>query len=199
MMETTLQQGKAIIFSAPSGAGKTTIVQHLVKDCNFNLSFSVSATSRDIRKGEVDTRDYYYFSVEEFKTKIANNEFFEWQEVYANNYYGTLKTEIDRIWASGKHVIFDVDVVGGMNLKKIFGNKALSIFVKPPSKAMLEQRLRTRSTETEESIARRMGKADWELKQASNFDVELLNDVINIAFSEAETTIANFLDTVVSN
>lgn len=190
---TTPQQGKAIIFSAPSGAGKTTIVHHLLDKCNLNLSFSVSATSRAIRGGETNGVDYYYFSVPEFKNKIEHNEFFEWQEVYADNYYGTLKTEIERIWAQGKHVIFDVDVVGGINLKKIFGNAALAIFVTPPSKAMLEQRLRSRSTETEESIARRMGKADWELAQAAYFDVQLLNDDITTALRQAEEIVSVFL------
>ncbi len=191
-METAIQ-GKAIIFSAPSGAGKTTIVHHLLDECNLNLSFSVSATSRAIRTGETEGKDYYYFSVEDFKQKIANNHFFEWQEVYADNFYGTLKTEIERIWEQGQHVIFDVDVVGGINLKKIFGTAALAVFVSPPSKAMLEQRLRLRSTETEESIARRMGKADWELAQAPHFDVNLLNDSIDTALAQAHTLVANFL------
>ncbi len=191
-MEANSLQGKAIIFSAPSGAGKTTIVHYLLKQIP-NLSFSVSATSREKRSGEVDGRDYYFFSVAQFKNQIANNNFFEWQEVYTDNFYGTLKTEIERIWSLGKHVIFDVDVVGGINLKKIFGDSGLAIFVKPPSKAHLEKRLRLRSTETEESIARRMAKADWELEKASEFDFVLLNDNIDHAFEQAIVQVNNFL------
>lgn len=185
-------QGKLIIFSAPSGAGKTTIVHHLLKVFP-TLEFSVSACSRPIRKGETQGVDYYFLSVEEFKNKIANNEFVEWEEVYKDNFYGTLKTEIERIWKKGKHIIFDMDVVGGLNLKKQFGDLALAIFVMPPSIEHLEARLRSRETETPESIARRIGKAENELQTAELFDKIILNDKLENAFEEAEKIVADFL------
>lgn len=185
-------QGKAIIFSAPSGAGKTTIVHHLLS-CNLGLEFSVSACSRAMRKGEVNGVDYYFLSVEEFRKKIANKEFLEWEEVYTDHFYGTLQSEIERIWKKGHHVIFDVDVVGGINLKKIFGPNALSVFVKAPSIAHLEARLKTRSTETPESIARRLGKAEIEMGYAEKFDHILLNDDLQRAFAEAEQVVKQFL------
>lgn len=186
-------EGKAIIFSAPSGAGKTTVVHHLLKN-NPLLEFSVSACSRPKRPGEEDGKDYYFLSVPEFKEHIANGDFLEWEEVYTDNFYGTLRSEIERIWSKGHHVIFDVDVVGGMNLKKHFGKKALSIFVKAPSIEHLEKRLRTRSTETEESIARRMGKAAIEMEYASQFDHVLLNDDLSRALKEAEIVVGEFLN-----
>ena len=142
-----MDKGKVIIFSAPSGAGKTTLVKYLLTCAELNLNFSVSACSRQKRSNEVDGKDYYFFTVEEFKKKISDNEFIEWQEVYKDNYYGTLKSEIERIWQSKRHAIFDVDVQGGINLKKTFGDKALSIFVMPPSIEVLEKRLRRRKTE----------------------------------------------------
>lgn len=185
-------QGKLIIFSAPSGAGKTTIVHHLLKVFP-ELEFSVSACSRPIRKGETHGVDYYFFSVEEFKKKIAAYEFVEWEEVYKNNFYGTLKTEIERIWKKGKHIIFDMDVVGGLNLKKQFGDLALSIFIMPPSIAHLETRLKSRETETPESIRRRIGKAENELKTAQFFDKIILNDQLATACSEAEKIVSNFI------
>lgn len=185
--------GKAIIFSAPSGAGKTTIVHHLLQQ-NLGLEFSISATSRAVRGKEVNGKDYYYLSVAEFKNKIQQGAFLEWEEVYTDNFYGTLQSEIERIWAKGNHVIFDVDVVGGINLKKIFGTQALSVFVKPPCKDTLEKRLRTRSTETEESIARRMAKADWELEHATDFDYVLLNEHLDVACTEAFDVVKKFLD-----
>jgi guanylate kinase len=188
-------KGKAIIFSAPSGAGKTTIVHHLLKS-DLNLEFSVSACSRPIRHNEVHGEDYYFFSVEDFKLKIIRNEFLEWEEVYKDNYYGTLKSEIERIWDLGKHVIFDVDVIGGINLKKYFGKNALSIFVKAPSIAHLEARLKMRETETPESIARRIGKAEKEMSYASQFDYVLLNDDLEKACIEAENVVSNFLNTI---
>lgn len=188
-------KGKAIIFSAPSGAGKTTIVHHLLKE-DLNLAFSVSACSRPRRHNEKEGEDYYFLSVEEFKLKIIRNEFLEWEEVYKDNYYGTLKSEIERIWDMGKHVIFDVDVVGGMNLKKYFGKNALSIFVKAPSIAHLEARLKLRETETPESIARRIGKAEKEMAYATQFDFVLLNDDLGKACREAEVVVSNFLNTV---
>ncbi|MFN3341129.1 MAG: guanylate kinase [Flavobacteriales bacterium] len=186
-------QGKAVIFSAPSGAGKTTIVHHLLS-CNLGLEFSVSACSRAMRKGEANGVDYYFLSVEEFRKKIANNEFLEWEEVYTDHFYGTLQSEIERIWKKGHHVIFDVDVVGGINLKKIFGPNALSVFVKAPSIAHLEARLKTRSTETPESIARRMAKAENEMGYAEKFDHILLNDDLQRAIAEAEQVVKQFLN-----
>ncbi|MBX7094775.1 MAG: guanylate kinase [Flavobacteriales bacterium] len=185
-------EGKCIIFSAPSGAGKTTIVHHLLS-LDLGLEFSVSACSRAMRHNEKNGVDYYFLSVEEFKSKISQNAFIEWEEVYTDNFYGTLKSEIERIWSHGKHVIFDVDVVGGLNLKKAFGHRALSIFVKAPSLAHLEERLKSRSTETPESIARRMGKAEKEMAYSEKFDHVLLNDNLERAFAEAEQVVRNFL------
>ncbi len=185
-------KGKLIIFSAPSGAGKTTIVQHLLKQIS-QLEFSVSATSRPMRKDETHGVDYYFISVEEFKEKIDNKEFVEWEEVYKDNFYGTLKAEIERIWKKGHHIIFDMDVVGGLNLKKLFGEQALAIFVMPPSIQHLENRLKMRETETPESIARRLGKAEVELKTANQFDTIILNDTLEHAFAEAEKVVGAFL------
>jgi guanylate kinase len=185
-------QGKLIIFSAPSGAGKTTIVHHLIKIFP-ELEFSVSACSRPIRKDETYGVDYYFLSVEDFKQKIANNEFVEWEEVYKDNFYGTLKTEIERIWKKGKHIIFDMDVVGGLNLKKQFGDQALAIFVMPPSIEHLEKRLKMRETETPESIARRIGKAANELQTSDLFDKIILNDKLENAFAEAEKMVGEFI------
>lgn len=187
-----MQQGKCIIFSAPSGAGKTTIVHHLLKVFP-QLEFSVSACSRPIRKGETDGKDYYFIGVEGFKKKIQEDAFIEWEEVYTDNFYGTLKSEIERIWKNRHHVIFDVDVIGGLNLKKKFGDKALAIFVMPPSIQHLEERLKQRDTETPESIARRMAKASQELETASQFDVQILNDNLEKALKEAENVVSNFL------
>ncbi|MCT4582214.1 MAG: guanylate kinase [Flavobacteriales bacterium] len=184
---------KAVIFSAPSGAGKTTIVHHLLKTFEA-LEFSISACSRPRRHNERKGKDYHFLSIEDFKAKIANDEFVEWEEVYKDNFYGTLKSEVERIWSEGKTVIFDVDVVGGLNLKKYFGDNALAIFVKPPSIAHLEKRLRTRETETEASIARRIGKAEQELKTAHSFDYVLLNDNLEVAFAEAEKVLTSFLE-----
>ncbi len=185
--------GKLIIFSAPSGAGKTTIVHHLLAKFPDELEFSVSACSRPIRGDEVQGVDYYFMSVEEFKQKIASDEFVEWEEVYKDNFYGTLKVEIERIWAKGMHVIFDVDVVGGINLKKKFGKRALSVFVMPPSIKSLEERLKLRETETPESIARRIGKAEKELKTADQFDKILVNEKLDVAFAGAEKLVKDFL------
>lgn len=191
-MSEQQHSGKAVIFSAPSGAGKTTIVHYLL-ELGLNLEFSVSACTRKRRNGEVDGEDYYFLSVDQFKKKIEDKDFIEWEEVYTDNFYGTLKSEIDRIWALGKHVIFDVDVVGGVNLKKYFGGNALAVFVEPPSVDALEARLRTRETETEESIARRIGKAHQELEMAKQFDYQLLNDNLQNALWEARGLIEGFL------
>ena len=185
-------QGKLIIFSAPSGAGKTTIVHHLLKQ-DLELEFSVSACSRPKRGGEEDGRDYYFLSIEEFKKRIENEEFVEWEEVYDGNFYGTLKSEIGRIWAKGKSVIFDVDVTGGLNLKKKFGEKALAVFVMPPSVGHLETRLKTRQTDTADSITQRVAKAENELKTALEFDVILVNDDLENALKEAEELVKDFL------
>ncbi len=186
-------KGKVIIFSAPSGAGKTTIVHHLLKEFP-QLEFSVSACSRPMRKGETNGVDYYFISVEEFKNKIANNEFAEYEEVYKDNYYGTLKSEIERIWKKGKHIIFDMDVMGGLNLRLQFGDNALAIFVMPPSVEHLESRLKSRETETSESIARRIGKAAQEIKKAELFDKIILNDNLETALKEAEQVVKQFLE-----
>ena len=185
-------EGKCVIFSAPSGAGKTTIVKYLLKQ-NLGLEFSISACSREPRVNEINGNDYHFFSIKDFKNKIENNEFVEWEEVYANNFYGTLKSEIERIWSAGKVVIFDVDVVGGLNLKKIFKDQALAVFVMAPSIEELEKRLRFRSTETEEKIMIRIGKAKQELDKANEFDFILVNENLDIACEEAKERIENFL------
>lgn len=184
--------GKLIIFSAPSGAGKTTIVHHLLNK-QLGLEFSISATTRERRNGEVDGKDYYYLSVDDFKKKIRDDNFVEWEEVYKNNFYGTLKTEVERIWAEGKTVIFDVDVDGGLNLKHTFGDKALAIFVMPPSLNKLRQRLETRDTETQESVDRRMKKAPLEIEKCVDFDKLILNDKLPEAFKKAEKLLQDFI------
>jgi len=185
-------KGKSIIFSAPSGAGKTTIVHHLLAQ-DLGLEFSISACSRKPRSHEVDGKDYYFLEVEAFKQKIAEEAFVEWEEVYENNFYGTLKSEMQRIWRNGKTVIFDVDVVGGLNLKKEFGEDALAIFVQPPSYEELEKRLRGRSTESEDKIRQRMEKAAKELAFAEEFDFILINDDLKVAFETAEHLVRDFL------
>lgn len=169
-----------MIFSAPSGAGKTTIVKYLLTNRN-NLSFSISATTRQPRGAEQDGKDYYFISETEFKQHIASNDFVEWEQVYSGSYYGTLKSEVERIWSEGNVVLFDVDVAGGLNLKKIFGENALAVFVMPPSLEVLEERLRKRGTETEEKIVERVAKAQSEMSFAPNFDQILLNDDLDTA------------------
>ncbi|MFI5148119.1 MAG: guanylate kinase [Bacteroidia bacterium] len=186
--------GKLIIFSAPSGAGKTTIVHHLLDTFPDWLEFSVSACSREKRKDETEGVDYYFLSLDEFKHRISMDEFVEWEEVYTNNFYGTLKVEIERIWRKGKHVIFDVDVNGGLNLKNIFREKALAVFVMPPSIESLEERLKKRETETPESIKRRIDKAQMEIDKSVAFDKLVHNDTLEHAFAEAESLIREFLD-----
>lgn len=188
-----MKKGRAIIFSAPSGAGKTTIVHHLLTQ-PLNLEFSVSACSRPPRKNEMHGKDYYFLTTEAFKQLIAENAFAEWEQVYENMYYGTLKSELERIWQSGKHVIFDVDVVGGINLKKALGDRALSIFVQPPSIHALEDRLRKRGSETEASLSRRVEKAKSELEQAAHFDEILINDQLDKTLKQAENLVKNFLE-----
>ncbi len=185
--------GKLIIFSAPSGAGKTTLVRHLLEIPALNLAFSVSATSRPMRSYEVDGKDYFFITVEEFNKKIQKLEFLEWEEVYNDQYYGTLKSEVDGLLKAGKNVIFDIDVEGGMNLKKIYGNEALAIFVKPPSIKHLEERLNSRSSEDEESLITRLEKAVSELEYAPQFDKVLLNDKLEKAKQDAEVFVSDFL------
>lgn len=185
--------GKLIIVSAPSGAGKTSIVKHLLKE-QPKLAFSVSATSRAKREGECDGKDYYFLTADDFKRRMANDEFIEWQEVYHNQFYGTLKSEIERIWNEGKHVIFDVDVLGGLNLKKIFGDKALAIFIQPPTVEALRERLCGRGTEDEASLKKRLDKAEYELSFADQFDTVIVNDILKTAQEEALTKINTFLE-----
>ena len=189
-----MSDGKLIIFSAPSGSGKTTLVHHLLSKPDLKLEFSVSATSRAMRPNEVDGKDYYFLSAEEFKHRIQKGEFLEWEEVYTDQFYGTLHSEIDRIHSEGNSVMFDVDVVGGLNIKNQFGDKALAVFVQPPSIEELERRLRNRSTESEESIKKRVGKAAEELKFANQFDVILVNDNLDEAKLEAEKLIRDFTE-----
>ena len=183
---------KAIIISAPSGAGKTSIVKYLMNS-GLPLDFSVSAASRAKRANEVDGKDYYFISADEFRKKISNDEFLEWEEVYVNQFYGTLKSEIDRIWQNGKVVIFDVDVKGGVNIKKYFGEKALSIFVKPPTLEELKQRLANRGTETEESLNKRVAKSEYEMTFEPHFDEVILNDDLATAQKQAFDLIDNFI------
>lgn len=184
--------GKLIIFSAPSGAGKTTIVKYLLQQ-DLNLEFSVSATSRTRRHTETDGKDYYFLSADEFRRKIENDEFLEWEEVYEGIYYGTLKSEVERICSKGSHVIFDVDVVGGCNIKKYYGNKALAIFVQPPSIEELRKRLISRSTDAIEVIEKRVAKAAYELTFANQFDCIIVNEELSLAYQEAEKCIREFI------
>lgn len=178
--------GKAIIFSAPSGSGKTTIVRHLLKN-NPDLGFSISASTRDRRgRTEAHGKDYYFLSPEDFKKKIDEKEFIEWEEVYEGNFYGTLKSEIQRIWDQGKNVIFDVDVKGGLNLKKYFGDKSLAVFVKVPTLDILKERLNDRGTDSDESISRRLFKANFEMSFQDQFDKVLVNEDLEESLAEAQ-------------
>jgi guanylate kinase len=189
-----MQKGKAIIFCAPSGSGKTTIVRHLIAT-NPKLGFSISACTRDKRgRSEENGKDYYFLTPEEFKQKIDNDEFIEWEEVYAGNFYGTLKSEIQRIWDSGKHVIFDVDVKGGLELKKYFGDRGLAIFVKAPSLEVLKERLKDRQTESENSISQRVFKAQFEMKFEDKFDVVLVNSDLEDSLEKASRLVNDFIE-----
>lgn len=192
-MTNTGTLNKIVIFSAPSGAGKTTIVQYLLKK-KLPLGFSISATSRLPRTGEKDGKDYYFLSDETFSQKVSNGAFIEWEEVYPGIRYGTLRSEIERIWSLGQAALFDVDVVGGLQLKKIFGENALAVFVQPPSIETLQQRLMARSTETPEKIAMRISKAAHELSFASQFDHIIINDHLENACNEAEMVLKEFLN-----
>jgi guanylate kinase len=186
--------GKVIIISAPSGAGKTTIVKHLLALDKFRLAFSISACTRKPRDGEVNGRDYHFLSVDQFKGLIDDGAFVEWEEVYNNNYYGTLKSEVEKIWKDDRHVLFDVDVRGGVNLKSKYKNNALSLFVMPPTVEVLEQRLRLRGTESEEKIGNRINKARLELKYSGKFDEIVVNDDLCIALQETEKLVEAFLN-----
>ena len=187
-----MQQGKLIIFSAPSGAGKTTIVHHLLGNIP-QLAFSVSATTRAKRGSEVDGKDYYFISKEEFLHRIAKKEFVEFEEVYTDNFYGTLRSEIERLWKEGKHVIFDIDVEGGLHLKKKFEEHALAVFVQPPSLEVLVERLTSRATDSADKLAERIKKAEIELRYADKFDTILHNNDLEIACTEAEVLVRAFL------
>jgi guanylate kinase len=184
--------GKLVIISAPSGAGKTTIVKHLLQS-GLNLSFSVSATTREIRGQEQDGVDYFYFSVDEFKKRVRNNDFVEWEEVYKGLMYGTLKSELERIWTSGHHVLFDVDVKGGITLKSKFGTNAIAIFIMPPSVEELENRLLKRGTDSPEKIKMRVEKAREEMSLANQFDDVIVNHELDRAKKEAVELVSSFL------
>jgi guanylate kinase len=185
--------GKLIVFSAPSGSGKTTIVRHLLSKEDLNLEFSISAASRAPRGEEVDGKDYYFMSTEEFKKHIKAEDFLEWEEVYRDNFYGTLKSEVERIWAKGKNVIFDIDVAGGLRIKHKFPEQTLAVFVKPPSVDELKRRLKERSTESDDKINMRIAKASVELATAPQFDVIIKNYDLDIALEEAYQLVKNFV------
>jgi guanylate kinase len=187
------KKGKLIVFSAPSGSGKTTIVKHLLGIKDLNLEFSISATSREKRGDEIDGKDYYFLSAKAFKNKIKNDEFLEWEEVYRDNFYGTLKTEVERIWALGKNVIFDIDVSGGLRIKRKFPEETLAVFVKPPSIDELKIRLKKRKTESADKINMRVAKASAELATAPLFDVIIVNDNLEKALKEAEVLVRDFI------
>jgi guanylate kinase len=185
--------GKLIVFSAPSGSGKTTIVRHLLGKEDLNLEFSISAASREPRGEEVNGKDYYFMPTEEFKKHIKNEDFLEWEEVYRDNFYGTLKSEVERIWAKGKNVIFDIDVAGGLRIKHKFPNETLAVFVKPPSIDELKIRLKKRSTESDDKINMRIAKASVELATAPQFDVVIKNYDLDIALDEAYQLVKDFV------
>ncbi|CAM1363557.1 Guanylate kinase [Tenacibaculum sediminilitoris] len=186
-------KGKLFVFSAPSGSGKTTIVRHLLAQERFKLAFSISVTNRAPRGDEKDGIDYYFISLKDFKQKIKNEEFLEWEEVYPDNFYGTLKTEVERIWAQGKHVIFDIDVSGGLRIKRKFPKETLAVFIKPPSIDELKIRLKKRSTESENKINMRIAKASAELANAPQFDKVIKNYDLPVALKEAEDLVDDFL------
>ena len=187
-------QGKLIVFSAPSGSGKTTLVRHLLKQQELNLEFSISATSREKRDNETDGKDYYFLDTQAFKNRIKNDEFLEWEEVYRDNFYGTLKTEVKRIWAKGKNVIFDIDVSGGLRIKRKFPDQTIAIFVKPPSIDELKIRLKKRQSETNDKINMRIAKASAELATAPLFDVIVVNDDLDKAIAESYKLVSDFIN-----
>lgn len=186
-------QGKVIIVSAPSGAGKTSIVRHLLEQVP-DLKFSISATTRPKRDYEIDGKDYYFLTPEQFKERLANDEFLEWQEVYTDQFYGSLKSEVERIWSNGQAVIFDVDVLGGLNIKKFYGDEALSVFIEPPTMEELENRLKNRGTENDASLKKRLAKAEYELSFARQFDKIVLNDDLKTAQQEIIDLVRDFLE-----
>ncbi len=186
-------KGKLFVFSAPSGSGKTTIVRHLLAQERFNLEFSISATSREARGKEQDGKDYYFISKEDFIQKIKTDEFLEWEEVYRDNFYGTLKTEVERIWSLGKHVIFDIDVRGGLRVKEKFPEETLAVFVKPPDINELLRRLKNRGEESDEKIGARIAKAPIELATAPMFDKIIKNYDLEVALQDAEDLVDDFL------
>lgn len=188
-----MADGKLIVFSAPSGSGKTTIVKYLLAQEELKLDFSISATSRAPRGNEINGKDYYFLSLEEFKKKIKNDEFLEWEEVYRDNFYGTLKSEVERIWTEGKNVIFDIDVVGGLDIKKIYPEQTLAVFVKPPSIEELKIRLKKRQTESPDKINMRVAKASIELATAPQFDHIIINNDLNTALEEAYGLVSEFV------
>lgn len=188
-----MEGGKLIIFSAPSGSGKTTLVRHLLKQPELNLAFSVSVTSRPKREHEIEGEHYYFISVEEFKQHIKQGDFLEWEEVYRDNFYGTLNSEVERLWAEGKHVIFDIDVVGGLRIKKKYPEQTLAVFVKPPSVDELKIRLKKRSTESEDKINMRVAKASVEMVTAPQFDCIIKNYDLDVALKEAHRLVGDFL------
>nr|WP_317631456.1 guanylate kinase [uncultured Flavobacterium sp.] len=185
--------GKLIVFSAPSGSGKTTIVRHLLEHSELNLEFSISAATREARGEEINGKDYYFMSLDQFKNHIKQEEFVEWEEVYRDNFYGTLKSEVERIWAMGKNVIFDIDVAGGLRIKKKFPEQTLAVFVKPPSIDELKIRLKKRSTESEDKINMRIAKASVELATAPQFDTIIKNYDLDIAKEEAYNLVKEFI------
>jgi guanylate kinase len=185
--------GKLIVFSAPSGSGKTTIVRHLLGIEELNLEFSISAATREPRGEEVSGKDYYFMSIHDFKQHIKHEDFVEWEEVYRDNFYGTLKSEVERIWALGKNVIFDIDVAGGLRIKKKFPEQTLAVFVKPPSVDELKRRLKERSTESEDKINMRIAKAHVELATAPQFDTIIKNYDLDVAKQEAYQLVKGFV------
>ncbi len=186
--------GKLIVFSAPSGSGKTTIVHHLLSQNKLNLDFSISVTSREKRGNEIDGKDYNFITLKDFKSHIENNDFVEWEEVYKNNFYGTLKSEVERIWSEGKNAIFDIDVKGGLRIKKKYPDQTLSVFVQAPSIQEMENRLRDRKTDSEEKIQERVAKAERELRFAKDFDLILVNDNLDRAKKEEISLVEIFLE-----
>lgn len=185
--------GKLLIFSAPSGAGKTTIVRRVLEKLEGQVAFSISASTRQPRGSEVDGVDYYFISKEDFLHRVAKHEFIEFEEVYSGTFYGTLRSEVERIWKQGKHVIFDIDVVGGLRLKSKFPDQALAIFVNPPSLEVLQERLTGRGTDSEDKLRERVAKAELELGYADKFDVILQNQELEVACAEAEQLVKDFI------